>query len=113
MKTVYVVGSFRDLETSREVAKQLGVVGFEVLMSQPGDPRGIDGCLDRVERCDLVYVSNPRGEIGRSVSLDIGYALGRGKPVFAARAIEDPPIGHRVEVAQAHELAGRVLARPA
>ena len=110
MQTIYVVGSFRDLETSREVAKQLSQTGFVVSMSQPGDPRGIDGCLDRVMQCDLVYVSNPRGEIGKSVSLDIGYALGKGKPGSSARPIEDPPIGHRVEVASAHELAGRVRA---
>jgi len=105
MPTAYVVGSFRDLDTSREVARSLAELGFTVLISEPGDPKGIDGCLERIDRADRVYVSNPRGEIGKSVSLDLGYAFARGKPVFSARRIEDPPLAHRVDVvAQVGEL---------
>jgi len=113
LPTVYVVGSFRDLESSRQVARRLGELGFAALLSEPGDPKGIEGCLDRLARCDLVYVSNPRGEIGRSVSLDLGYAFGLGKPVFAARPIEDPPVGRRVAVAAVDELPSRVRAHGA
>ncbi|MGC4120975.1 MAG: hypothetical protein QM765_41645 [Myxococcales bacterium] len=108
MQVVYVVGSFRDLETSRAVAQRFGDLGFTALLSLPGDPRGIDGCLDRVARSDFVYVSNPRGEVGKGVSLDIGYALGLGKPVYASRPVEDPPIGHRIEVADVEDLARQV-----
>ena len=36
-----------------------------------------------IDRADLVFVYNPNGYIGNSVTLEIGYALGKSKPVYA------------------------------
>jgi nucleoside 2-deoxyribosyltransferase len=45
-----------------------------------------------IDGADIVYVVNPGGYVGRSVSVDIGYAYGKGKPVYVLRPIDDPPV---------------------
>ena len=57
-----------------------------------GDNRGIRGCFERIDNADLVYVVNPSGYVGKSVSVDIGYAYARGKPIYASHTIDDPPV---------------------
>lgn len=98
-KTIYVCGSFKDLEHSKSVASSLRALGATVLLSEPGDPEGIAGCLARIERADVIYVSNPRGDVGKSVSFDVGYALAKRKPVFSMSPIADPPISAWVPTA--------------
>lgn len=93
---VYVCGSFKDLEVARSVVEDLRAAGHAASCSLPGDPQGIDGCLRRIDEADIVYVVNPRGEIGKSVSLDLGYALARGRPIVAMLPITDPPIDAHV-----------------
>ena len=111
MKRIYVCASFRDLEVTERVAEALERADVPVLISRPGDPRGIAGCLERIDRADLLYVSNPRGEIGKSVSLDLGYAIARGKPIYSLLPVSDPPISEwisgPIDVAQLVELARR------
>lgn len=97
MKTIYICSSFKDLETTRSLARQLAEAGFSAIYSEPGDPDGVDGCLKRIARADVIYVSNPRGEIGKSVAMDIGYALAKEKPVLSTLPINDPPIAHHVK----------------
>jgi len=55
---------------------------------------GIDGCLERIKQSDMTYILNFEGYVGKSVALDIGYALGLGKPVYALEPISDPDISH-------------------
>lgn len=97
MAKIYVIGSFKDLEISRLVVEKIQRAGFDALISNPGDPRGIDGCLRRVDDADVIYVSNPRGDIGKSVSVDIGYAIAKLKPIYSLRPIGDPPISHLIK----------------
>ncbi|MCM2323389.1 MAG: nucleoside 2-deoxyribosyltransferase [Oligoflexia bacterium] len=97
MAKIYVIGSFKDLETSRLAVERIKGAGFDPLISNPGDPRGIDGCLSRVDDADVIYVSNPRGDVGKSVSIDIGYAIAKRKPIYSLRPISDPPIFHLIK----------------
>jgi len=96
---VHVCGSFSALETSLAVVAALRAAGHDASCSRPGDPEGIDGCLRRIDQAEVVYVVNPRGEIGKSVSLDLGYALARGRSIVAMQPITDPPIAAHVSVA--------------
>jgi hypothetical protein len=93
-KTVYICASFKHLDATRDVAKELEASGVAAVFSRPGDPNGIDGCLERIDQADLIYVNNPDGVIGKSVSLDLGYAIARGKDVYSCVQIDDPPISH-------------------
>lgn len=36
-----------------------------------------------IDQADVVFIFNPKGYIGNSVTLEIGYALGKNKPVYA------------------------------
>lgn len=53
---------------------------------------GILGCLRRIDEADVVYIVNPGGYVGRSVSVDIGYAYAKNKLVYAMFPVDDPPV---------------------
>jgi hypothetical protein len=75
-----------------ELEHLLVAEGFDVLMSKSLGAGGILGCLENIDRADIVYVVDPNGYVGKSVSVDIGYAYARSKPIYAMHAIDDPPI---------------------
>jgi nucleoside 2-deoxyribosyltransferase len=50
------------------------------------------GCLEKINQADVVYVVNPGGYVGKSVSLDIGYAYAKNKPIYVLHPIGDPPV---------------------
>ncbi|WCP68780.1 nucleotide pyrophosphohydrolase [Vibrio tubiashii] len=93
-KTVYVAGSFKNLARMQAIRSQLMREGVEVLISEPQQSGGIDGCLERIKQSDMIYILNFEGYVGKSVALDIGYALGLGKPVYALEPISDPDVSH-------------------
>jgi len=61
-------------------------------ISKEIDSRGILGCLKKIDDADVVYVVNPRGYIGKSVSVDVGYAYARNKSIYAMHPVDDPPV---------------------
>nr|MDO8100501.1 nucleotide pyrophosphohydrolase [Candidatus Njordarchaeota archaeon] len=89
---VYVCGSFRFLGKMEEVERLLEAKGFGVLSSKNLSAHGILGCLEKIDRADVVYVVNPDGYVGKSVSIDIGYAYAKNKPIYVMHSVDDPPI---------------------
>ncbi len=53
---------------------------------------GILGCLDKIDRTDIIYVVNPQGYVGKSVAVDLGYAYAKNKPIYVMEPVDDPPI---------------------
>jgi hypothetical protein len=51
------------------------------------DSRGILGCLKKIDDADVVYAVNPGGYIGKSVSVDVGYAYARNKSIYAMHSV--------------------------
>ena len=92
MKRVYVCGSFKFIDKIEELEKLLQSEDVEFVVSKSLDARGILGCLEKVDQADVVFVVNPDGYVGKSVSVDIGYAYARNKPIYVMFPIEDPPI---------------------
>jgi nucleoside 2-deoxyribosyltransferase len=74
-----------------EIRQFLEAKKFYVLISKK-TTNGILGCLEKIDASDAVYVVNPGGYIGKSVSVDIGYAYARSKPIYAMHVIDDPPV---------------------
>jgi nucleoside 2-deoxyribosyltransferase len=74
-----------------QVGRLLESKKFDVLMSKRAKS-GILGCLRKIDVADAVYVVDPDGYVGKSVSVDIGYAYARNKPIYALHTIEDPPV---------------------
>ena len=89
---MYVCGSFKFSRELRELEKMLRESDVDYIASDETDGRGIRGCLERIDRADVVYVLNPGGYLGKSVSVDIGYSYAKGKPVYALNTIDDPPV---------------------
>ncbi|CAM3202243.1 nucleotide pyrophosphohydrolase [Vibrio diazotrophicus] len=104
-KSVYVAGSFKNLEKMQAVRETLIEAGVKTSISEPLQQNGIDGCLQRIREADITYILNFGGYVGKSVAMDIGYALGLGKPVYALEPIADPDITHLLKrVATSDEL---------
>jgi len=97
MKRVYVCGSFKFMRRIQDLEARLREEGIEFSASDRLDARGIGGCLEKIDEADIVYVVNPNGYIGKSVSIDIGYTCGRDKPLYLMCATSDPPIMDFVE----------------
>lgn len=58
--------------------------GFVVLESDKEVPQEIElSHLKAISQSDFLYVVNPKGYIGKSVALEIGYALSRSIPVYS------------------------------
>ena len=92
MKKLYVCGSFRYIREMEGLERKLKEENIQFEMSKEIDGRGILGCLKKVDDADIVYVVNPQGYIGKSVSVDVGYAFAKNKPIYVMHRIEDPPI---------------------
>jgi len=92
MKRVYVCGSFKFIDKIEDLERSLRAAGVEFVVSKSLDPRGISGCLEKIDKADVVYVVNPDGYVGKSVSVDIGYAYARNKPIYLMHPTDDPPI---------------------
>ena len=56
------------------------------------DSRGIMVCLKKIDDANVVYIVNPEGYIGKSVSVDIGYAYAKDKPIYAMHSVDDPSV---------------------
>lgn len=65
---------------------------IEFVVSKSMDVRGILGCLEKINNADVVYVVNPDGYVGKSVSVYIGYAYARNKPIYVMQPVDDPPV---------------------
>ncbi len=70
---------------------------IDYLISKKADARGIVGCLEKIDKANVVYIVNPGGYVGKSVSVDIGYAFAKGKEIYAMHHIDDPPIMNLVK----------------
>ena len=96
MKKLYVCGSFRFQREMDYLKRKLGENDIANIAAKSKDSNGILACLRRIDDSDVVYIVNPDGYIGRSVSVDIGYAYAKNKRVYAMCPINDPPVGNLI-----------------
>lgn len=92
MKRLYVCGSFKFLREIEELERELKEKNIEYEVSKKMNNRGILGCLEKVADADVVYVVNPRGYVGKNVSVDLGYAYAKNKSIYVMNQVNDPPI---------------------
>jgi NTP pyrophosphatase (non-canonical NTP hydrolase) len=85
---------------------------FVVLESDDSDdPRTLEqGHLDAIARADALYLVSVGGYVGASASMEIGWALARGKRVFALEAPDDVTLSCFVERVAPPEAVAEVLA---
>jgi hypothetical protein len=92
MKRLYVCGSFKFICEMKGLERRLKGENIQFQTSKKMDSRGILGCLKKIDGADVVYVVNPGGYIGKSVSVDIGYAYAKNKSIYALHPVDDPPV---------------------
>lgn len=92
MKRLYVCGSFKFMREMEGVERKLKKKGIPFQVSKKMDSRGILGCFKKIDGADVVYIVNPEGYIGKSVSVDIGYAYAKNKSIYALHPVDDPPV---------------------
>jgi hypothetical protein len=92
MKRLYVCGSFRFTREMEELERGLKEENIEYQISRKLDSRGILGCLKKIDDADVVYVVDPEGYVGKSVSVDIGYAYAKKKLIYVMHRGDDPPV---------------------
>lgn len=64
--------------------------GFVMLESDKGTPEEIESDhLKAISQSDFLYVVNPDGYIGKSVSFEIGYAFSRNIPIYSLEKPKD------------------------
>lgn len=94
MKTICLSSSLKYKDLIRETTQEFRRVGIKALF--PNLDSGLDKdrldmktikklCRDHLRAIDdseALYVLDPDGYIGTFVKIEIGYALGRGKPVY-------------------------------
>ena len=92
MKRLYVCGSFKFAHEMEGLERKLKEENIPFHVSKKMDSRGILGCLKKIDDADAVYIVNPEGYIGRSVSVDIGYAYAKSKSIYVMYSVDDPPV---------------------
>lgn len=92
MKRLYVCGSFRFIREMEALEHMLKEENIQFQISKEMDRRGILGCLKKVDDADIIYVVNSQGYIGKSVSVDIGYAYAKNKSIYVMHPVDDPPL---------------------
>ena len=91
MKRLYVCGSFKFLQEMKGLERKLKDENIQFQVSKKMDSRGILGCLKKIDDADVVYIVNPEGYIGKSVSVDLGYAYAKNKSIYVMHQVDDPP----------------------
>lgn len=107
MKSVVICGSRRFKTEIREFAKRLkklGVVVYEPYLHSGLEPEwsklsdyykkfvalGLThDHFYKIQMADVVFVFNKNGYAGNSTTLEIGYAVALGKPIYALNADEE------------------------
>lgn len=92
MKRLYVCGSFRFTREMEELEARLKEENVEYQISKRMGSRGILECLKKIDDADVVYTVNPEGYVGKSGSVDIGYAYAKNKSIYVMHRVDDPPV---------------------
>lgn len=111
-KTICICGSFKFYQEMGKAAATLRSAGFNVIVPQPSHIRhghkpqelkakydkktltrfegeGAFAHLSNIRKSDIVYIFNKGSYLGPAVTVEIGFSLALGKPIFAKAPIED------------------------
>ncbi len=78
---------FRDKNNPSEFIKEWSILTQKEKLKASRDAEST--FMQKIDRSDIVYIINPDGYIGASVTLEIGYAFAKSKPIFALENISD------------------------
>jgi putative hydrolase of the HAD superfamily len=114
---IVLIGSFRkDFKEIKEFSLLFKNAGFQVLSprlgeiinsdaefitlstDKHGDAKSIqDEVFEKIKESDFIYLVNPRGEVGLSATLELGYCASLNKTVYALKKPSDATLQHYVK----------------
>jgi nucleoside 2-deoxyribosyltransferase len=97
MKKIFLAGSRKFADDLQNVFEMCKEAGIEVIkgrdsvkqLSDEEEKEAHKEMLRRIEKSDVVYVVSGDGYIGKTVALEIGYAIGKGKEVISSTKITE------------------------
>ncbi|KPV65255.1 MAG: hypothetical protein AOA65_0290 [Candidatus Bathyarchaeota archaeon BA1] len=112
MKRVCLIGSFKFYDEMLNIKRRLDSAGIDCIVPQPSqyrDPQEPSKfltppsgealmkdaheatlrCFERINECDIIYVVNKGGYVGKSTLLDMGYAIAKKKLIYASEPMDD------------------------
>ncbi len=112
VKTICICGSFKFYKEMEKAATYLRKQGFTVVVPQPSHIRhghkpeelkskydkatltkwegeGAYQHLSNIRKSDAVYIFNKGSYVGPAVTVEIGYSLALGKPIFSKAPVKD------------------------
>lgn len=113
MKTICICGSFKFYDEMEKAARVFRKAGFIAIVPKPSHIRhghkpeelktgkydketlakwegeGAFSHLQNIRKCDAVYIFNQGSYLGPAVTVEIGYSLALGKPIFASSEVKD------------------------
>jgi len=129
MKIICFCGSFKFYKEMKEAAEILKKAGYQVIVPKPSHIRhghkpeelkkgkydqktlqkwegeGAFSHLDNIRKSDIVYIFNKGSYLGPAVTVEIGYALALGKPIYARAAVTDITVTNFIKaVVSPHKL---------
>lgn len=127
MKTVIVCCSLRFMDQVQEAAAALRKQGInvevpagsmkDVYPTLPEEPRHYLAAgmtfthFQRIREADVVWVYNPEGYIGTSVTMEMAFACALGKPIYTLEKDEDGARSTLVTGIRSTEALGAMLGR--
>lgn len=133
VKTICFCGSFKFYKEMETAAARLRKKNFDVIVPLPSHIRnthkpeelktkkydkktllkwegeGAFSHLSNIRKSDIVYIFNKGAYLGPAVTVEIGYALALGKPIFAKTRIKDITVTNFITaVVQPEQLANRI-----
>jgi len=130
METIYLIGSFKFYTDMLDIQKSLTSEDIRCFIPQPSKYRDPNDpskflqssrnqpkeilmkdahestirCFRKIDECDIIYVVNRHGYVGKSTLLDIGYAYAKKKPIYASEAIDDLAVQSLLKVVSPSKL---------
>ena len=97
MKTVFLAGSRRFSDNLENVFKLLEKAGISAIkgrdntgiLNREDEMKAHQEMLRRIDKSDMVYIVSGDGYIGKTVALEIGYAIGKKKEVISSIALTE------------------------
>lgn len=128
-------GSFKFYKEMEKAASYLRKSGFKVIVPQPSHIRhghrpeelknkydkktltqwegeGAFGHLRNIKISDAVYIFNKGSYLGPAVTVEIGYALALGKPIFSKAPIKDITVTNFIKAVVSPGKLPRLLKSP-
>ena len=131
-KVICFCGSFKFHKQMERAALSLRRQGFKVIVPQPSHIRhghkpeelrlkygkktlkkwegeGAFNHLNNIKKSDIVYIFNKGSYIGPAVTVEIGYSLALGKPIYSKAPIKDITISNFIEAVLSPDKLGEKI----